>query len=235
MKKILILISILVSMTGSVVFYSQNKQEETPKPEQVNVSEKKAEEKVAEIEESKENEMVEDDKIPEQKQDEVKEEKTEVKSDPKPENNNVSSASNSKTKTENKTNNSVVKDTPKETQKEAPKETPKENNTTPSSNSTNTQPQKNNVTTTFYDSITGGKKEFSSESAANARGYEIQNNEMNYVLDYNEQHPDAPIQPDINYFRVYPSAIDENGQYWYYLHFFCASGEGNDAKLKSIY
>lgn len=231
MKKILILISILVSMTGSVVFYSQNKQEEMPKPEQVNVSEKKAEEKVAENEKSKENEMVENEKLSEQKKEEVEEEKTEVKSDLKPENNNVSSASNSKTKMENKVNNSIVEGTPKETQNE----TPKENNTTQSSNSTNTQLQKNNVTTTFYDSITGGKKEFSSQSEAFARGTQIQNNELDYVLDYNEQHPDTPIQPDINYFRVYPSAIDENGQYWYYLHFFCVSGEGNDAKLKSIY
>ena len=227
MKKILILISILVSMTGSVVFYSQSKQEEMPKPEQVNVSEKKAEEKVAENEESKENKVVEDKKLPEQIQEGVKEEKTEIKSNSQSKNNSVSSASNSKIKTEDKTNNSIVKDKTKETSKEK--------SNIPSSNSTNTQQPNNNVTTTFYDSITGGKKEFSSESEAFARGKEIQNKELDYVLDYNEQHPEAPIQPDINYFRVYPSAIDENGKYWYYLHFFCASGEGNDAKLKSMY
>ena len=84
-----------------------------------------------------------------------------------------------------------------------------------------------------YDSITGGKKEFSSESACFARGTQIQNAELDYVLDYNEQHPEAPIQPDINYFRCYP-VIDEQGEGWY-LHFFCRSGEGNDAKLKSMY
>ena len=232
MKKILILISILVSMTGSIVCYSQSKQEEMPKPEQVNVSEKEAEEKVADEEESKENEMVENEKLPEQKQEEVKEEKTEVKSDPKPENDNVSSASNSKTKTENKTNSSVVKDTPKETQPEAPKETPKENNTMPTQKPSS-QPQNGGATTKLYDSITGGKKEFATDSEANARGAEIKSKELDYVLDYNEQHPEAPIKPDIKYYRVYP-VIDDEGT-GYYLHFFCVSGEGNDAKLKSMY
>lgn len=109
-------------------------------------------------------------------------------------------------------------------------------NTTPSSNTQNNSPtQKNNVSTTFYDSITSGKKEFSSESEAVARGTQIQNNELDYVLDWNETHPDNQIQPDINYFRVYPSVIDENGKYWYYLHFFCRTGEGNDTKLKSMF
>ena len=74
-----------------------------------------------------------------------------------------------------------------------------------------------------------------SESEALRRGTEIQNKELDYVLDWNEEHPDNQIQPEINYFRVYPSAIDENGKYWYYLHFFCRSGEGLDQELKSKY
>ena len=233
MKKILILISILISMTGGTVFYLQNKQEEHPKLEQVNVSEKIAEEKVAEESKSKENKVAESEKIPEQKDEEEKETKNEVKPDPKPENKNVSSASKNEVKQEKKQNNSVSNEVPKETPKETPK--PKENNnTTPSQNPSN-QPQNSGATTKFYESITDGKKEFASESEATTRGNEIKSKELDYVLDYNEQHPEAPIKPDINYFRVYPSVIDENGKTWYYLHFFCASGEGNDTKLKSMY
>lgn len=231
MKKILILISILISMTGGTVFYLQNKQEEKPKLEQVNVSEKITKEKVAEESKSNENQVTESEKIPEQKVVEEKETKKEVKSDSKPENKNVSSASKNEVKQEKKQNDSVSKEIPKETPKETPK--PKENyNTTPSQTPSN-QPQNGGATTKFYDSITGGKKEFSSESAAFTRGEEIQEKELNYVLDWNEAHPDNQIKPDINYFRVYP-VIDENGT-GYYLHFFCASGEGNDAKLKSMF
>lgn len=97
----------------------------------------------------------------------------------------------------------------------------------------NTEPPKMNETFVFYESITGGKKEFASDSEATARGNQIVSNELDYVLDWNEKNPDNQIQPDINYFRVYPSAKDENGKTWYYLHFFCKSGEGNDVKLKS--
>lgn len=100
---------------------------------------------------------------------------------------------------------------------------------------TKTSKQDSTVSVSFYESITKGKKEFSSESEAFKRGTEIMNKELEYVLDYNEAHPDKTIEPDINYFRVYPSVIDENGKYWYYLHFFCRSGENNDEKLKKLY
>lgn len=100
---------------------------------------------------------------------------------------------------------------------------------------TNTNNQQNKVSTTFYDSITHGIREYRSESEAIARGNQIIDNELNYVLDWNEANPDNQIQPTINYYRIYPSAIDENGGYWYYLHFFTTKGEGQDSNLKSRY
>ncbi len=72
MKKIIIIASILISITGGFVFYSQSKQEK-PKLEQVNVSEKKAEEKVADNLQSEESELekILEDKVQESKQEEV--------------------------------------------------------------------------------------------------------------------------------------------------------------------
>lgn len=158
-------------------------------------------------------------------------------------------------KTEKKETDSKSTVKPSSSVSDVPKQesTTKQESSSNSSNNTATQPtqniqqneqqssntqsnnsgQTNKVSTSFYNSITGGKKEFSSESACFARGTQIQNAELDYVLNYNEQHPEAPIQPDINYFRCYP-VIDEQGEGWY-LHFFCRTGEGNDAKLKSMY
>lgn len=87
----------------------------------------------------------------------------------------------------------------------------------------------------FYESITHGIKEFYTESEAFNRGLEISKTELKHVMDHNQYHPDDQISPDINYYRVYPSYVDENNHTWYYLHFFCQSGEGNDAKLKELY
>lgn len=226
MKKILILISILIFLTGGIALYSPN-EKDSPKLKQVNVSNENADDNV--VEESKKEEIEANNTIPEKK---VEEEKKEIKSNPEIPNKDVSSASNSTTK--NKEKKSVSQEVPTGTQKENSVEQPKvDNNSKANENKSNSQTPKSNVSTKFYDSITGGKKEFSSESEAFARGLEIQNNELDYVLDYNEKHPEAPIQPDINYFRVYP-VIDDEGT-GYYLHFFCVSGEGNDEKLKSMY
>lgn len=87
----------------------------------------------------------------------------------------------------------------------------------------------------FYESITHGKKEFATEQEALKRGEEIAYNELNYVISQNKLNGENTMKPDIRYFRVYPSIKDEDGKTWYYLHFFCESGEGNDDKLKSMY
>ena len=179
--------------------------------------------KEAEKEEEKQQEIVEE--KPTETEKNVKKE-TKSKSTEKP----SSSVSNApKQETPTKQESSKVNDTTNS----KPSQNTQQTNQTNSNTQINNSGQKSTVSTTFYDSITGGKKEFSSESEAFARGTQIQNNELDYVLDWNETHPDNQIQPDINYFRVYPSVVDENGKYWYYLHFFCRSGEGNDASLKS--
>ncbi len=123
------------------------------------------------------------------------------------------------------------------------------NNTTKSHETNNTKPTTNNestnqsqtnkteitkVSTVLYEQVTHGLKEFSSESEATARGLEIKEKELDYVIEYNATH-DNEIQPDIINIRIYPSVIDENGKTWYYLHFICHSGHGNDEKLKSMY
>ena len=141
------------------------------------------------------------------------------------------------TKVSEKTKKKEIKSNNEPTTSNNLQEEKKENKTAENNktNSSSNQEQQSKESTTFYDSITHGKKEFSSESDALKRGTEIQNKELDYVLDWNEEHPDNQIQSEINYFRVYPSAIDENGKYWYYLHFFCRSGEGLDQELKSKY
>lgn len=185
--------------------------------------------KNAEKEEIKQQEIVE-------KKQEIVEEKTQTEKSVKKE-----TKSKSTEKPSSSVSNAPKQETPtkQESSKVNNATNPKPSQNTQQTNQTNSNTQSNNsgqkstVSTTFYDSITGGKKEFNSESEAFARGTQIQNNELDYVLDWNETHPDNQIQPDINYFRVYPSVVDENGKYWYYLHFFCRSGEGNDASLKS--
>ena len=169
--------------------------------------------------------------------------------DSKPTNKSSSSVSNvpkqeTITKKESKSNSSNANTTqsaPSNSQnnQQNNQQSSQQNNQQNSQTQNNNSGQKNNVSTAFYDSITGGKKDRKkngtpmTESECFALGTQIQNKELDYVLDYNEQHPEAPIQPDINYFRVYP-VIDDEGT-GYYLHFFCVSGEGNDAKLKSMY
>lgn len=188
------------------------------------VDEKIDTEDIAVEDEKKQEEIVEE-SIETEK---IEKKETKSKSTDKP-SSSVSNVPKQETqKKQESSSNSNVASTPQQSTQST------QQNTQPSSNAqSNTSGQTNKVSTSFYDSITGGKKEFSSESACFARGTQIQNAELDYVLDYNEQHPEAPIQPEINYFRCYP-VIDEAGEGWY-LHFFCRSGEGLDATLKSKY
>lgn len=122
------------------------------------------------------------------------------------------------TKKETKTDSNKPKDetTTKEEIKEKPKEEPK--------------PQCSD----FYESITHGRVDRTSKSACVSYGNKIQNNELDEVLDYNEEHGNVK-KPTISYFRCY-EVVDSNcNTKGWYLHFFCNSGGCDDNKLKSLY
>lgn len=230
-KKVILFVIVAIAVSGAFIFTKCLKVNSNQK--QVNVLEENKEELNLQEEEQSENEQTTETTENESNVADVKNESPKIDTS-RQENNSKQTPKVSETpkKVETKTNN-----VPTQSNKQQ-EEQPKQENKVPESNKangSNNQVQQNKVSTTFYDSITHGKKEFSSESEALSRGTQIQNNELDYVLDWNEAHPENQIQPEINYFRVYPSVIDENGKYWYYLHFFCQSGEGLDQELKSKY
>lgn len=183
----------------------------------------------------KEDKSKEENKVSEENPNKIeKDEKVENKNEStnKKPNSSVSKVPNQENSMQKEDNNNSNNNKRPQTNQNNTQDKPQNNNqneqstTKPSNSATGTSPS-----TKLYDSITKGRKEFSSESEALARGNQIVENELNYVLDWNEAHPDNQIQPEINYFRIYP-VIDEVGT-GYYLHFFCTTGEGNDEKLKS--
>lgn len=245
MKKLLVLVISFISIVGGSIFFLQDKEEkiklkninseekmgnDVTEKLKVKVNEAAFEENIIEV--VKEINLEKDDT---NKKVEVKE--VETKSTEK----NNSSASNT-SKKENITkqdsnsisnNVNISNTTPNIPQNN------QSNNQQVLQPQMNDNEQKNIISTSFYDSITGGKKERKSdgtpmtESEVLARGEEIVDKEQDYVLDWNEEHPDNKIKSDINYFRIYP-VIDDEGT-GYYLHFFCISGEGNDEKLKAMF
>ncbi len=134
------------------------------------------------------------------------------------------------TKKETKSDNSKQKDTtPKEEVKEEPKveETKSKEEQKPKEEP---KPQCSD----FYESITHGRVDRTSKSACISYGNKIQNNELDEVLDYNEEHGNVK-KPTISYFRCY-EVVDSNcNTKGWYLHFFCNSGGCDDNKLKSLY
>lgn len=228
MRKIIVLIFSVMFLVGgfgsSKIFENKIQNEKTDDTDIVEVleDEKEKEDFTTEV-------VVEEQKETQKNVDEVKTEKVEEKA--KTTNNQKTNTSNAKTKKQENVSSNTKQTETKANQDTQPIEQPKTE--TKKQETTKDTTQNNIVSTTFYDSITHGRKEFKSEAEAIARGDKIVDKELNYVLDYNETHPDNPIQPSINYYRIYPSAIDENGQYWYYLHFFTTNGEGQDDILKS--
>ena len=230
MRKIIVLIFSVMFLVGgfgsSKIFENKIQNEKIDDTNIVEVleDEKEKEDFTTEV-------VVEEQQETQKNVDEVKTEKVEEKA--KTTNNQKTNTSNVNTKKQENVSSNTKQIETKANQDIQPIEQPKTE--TKEQETTKDTTQNNIVSTTFYDSITHGRKEFKSEAEAIARGDKIVDNELNYVLDYNETHPDNPIQPSRNYYRIYPSAIDENGQYWYYLHFFTTKGEGQDSNLKSRY
>lgn len=230
-KKIILVVIVVFAVAVSGVFVLTKCLKTNSNHEQVNVAEEKDEEFNLQEEEQSKDEITTETDENENKTANGKSESPKEDTS-KQENKSKTSTKVSEPPKKAETKSSNVPTTSSKSQEEKQENKITESN---KNNSSSNQGQQNKESTTFYDSITHGKKEFSSESEALRRGTEIQNKELDYVLDWNEEYPDNQIQPEINYFRVYPSAIDENGKYWYYLHFFCRSGEGLDQELKSKY
>ena len=76
---------------------------------------------------------------------------------------------------------------------------------------------------TFFDSITGGVKEYSTQQACLDAGYKINEMESDEILAYNLEHMDAQIHTDFSYFRCL-EVIDSNGSGWF-LNIYCNSGD----------
>ena len=231
MKKLILSILCTVLASGVVCFNSMYKSQSNEKSEEQLKQETKIEkvdEKIETDDTAVMNEEIQETNEEENSNTTAKNDKTETKSNSTQKDSSSVSKVPKQETSQNKESSSKSNET---TQQQS--QSTKQTGQSSSNSQNNNSGQKNNVSTSFYDSITGGKKEFSSESACFARGTQIQNAELDYVLDYNEQHPEAPIQSEINYFRCYP-VIDEQGEGWY-LHFFCRSGEGLDSTLKSKY
>lgn len=224
MKKLILSILCTVLASGVVCFNSMYKSQSNEKSEE----QLKQETKIEKVDEKIETDDTVVMNEEENSNTTAKNDKTETKSNSTQKDSSSVSKVPKQETSQNKESSSKSNET---TQQQS--QSTKQTGQSSSNSQNNNSGQKNNVSTSFYDSITGGKKEFSSESACFARGTQIQNAELDYVLDYNEQHPEAPIQSEINYFRCYP-VIDEQGEGWY-LHFFCRSGEGLDSTLKSKY
>lgn len=137
-----------------------------------------------------------------------------------------------RTTTKKETKNDNIK--PKETTvKEEVKEEPKIEETKPKDSPKPKEDPKPQCSD-LYESITHGKVDKSSKSSCVSYGNKIQNNELDEVLDYNEEHGNVK-KPTISYFRCY-EVVDKNcNTKGWYLHFFCSSGECSDSILKSLY
>lgn len=172
-KKIILVVIVVFAVAVSGVFVLTKCLKTNSNHEQVNVVEEKDEEfNLQEEEQSKDEITTETDenknKTANGKSESPKEDTS------KQENKSKTSTKVSETPKKAETKSSNVPTTSSKSQEEKQENKITESN---KNNGSSNQGQQNKESTTFYDSITHGKKEFSSESEALRRGTEIQNKE----------------------------------------------------------
>ena len=215
MKIIKIIATACLVFIGTILHYDKVEVSDIPINKQIEVKEEIIEEVIDEIENDKPDETISIDN-----HESTKNNKQELK--------NNSTTKTLKKKTTNK-NNSKNSGMTKAESEEVKEEKPKEE-TKPEKPKEDPKPKCSDL----YESITHGKVDKSSKSACVSYGNKIQNNELDEVLDYNEEHGNIR-KPTISYFRCY-EVVDSNcNTKGWYLHFFCSSGDCNDNKLKSLY
>lgn len=205
MKKKVIIISVIVTFVlsiGTIIFVNRKEDK------------KLVEEK---------NNIIEKDNIKEETKIESKESNfIEESNETKENNSNDSSSTTSKDNNKTNTNNTIVTNESKtetnnnSSQVELSQEP---NSPVTNNNQTTTAPKEDNVG--YYDYITGGVKEFNTNSECMARGEEINTRENMIILEYNSEHMDNQKQTDITNFSCYPSGGG------YFLDISCKSGNCN--------
>src|SRR5574344_1945199 len=150
------------------------------------------------------NSIIEKDNIQEETKNESKESNV-IEESNKTKKNNTIVTNESKTETNNNSSQVELSQEP--------------NSPVTNNNQTTTAPKEDNVG--YYDYITGGVKEFNTNSECMARGEEINTRENMIILEYNSEHMDKQKQTDITNFSCYPSGGG------YFLDISCKSGNCN--------
>ena len=171
MKIIKIIATVCLVFIGSLLQYDKLEVSDIPITEQIEVKEEIIEDVVDEIEEDKPIEIIlKDDK-------ESTNNKQKVKSNSTPKTSKKKTNKINNKKKDNKANN--TKTLSEEVKDEKPKE-----ETKPDKPKEDLKPKCSDL----YESITHGKVDKSTKSACVSYGNKIQNNELDEVLDYNEEH-----------------------------------------------
>lgn len=174
------------------------------------------------------NKVITEDKVNTKESDIIEDNSEQVEESSEEENNQDNNNDSNTKKDNNKTNNTVEQTTTTKKQEN------QNNNSSQSSSNSNTnttvveeQPTENTTTESkndnvgYYDYITGGVKEYNTQSECLAKGEEINTRESMKILEYNSEHMDNQKSTDITNYSCYPSGGG------YFLDISCNSGNCN--------